>query len=56
VLARVSAPIASTPNDAVVQLRVAGEIPAMLTAGMLRAVAGERNVTLAVRSAAFDRR
>jgi DNA repair exonuclease SbcCD nuclease subunit len=45
---RVAAAIGSTPDDAVVQLRVRGMIPATLTAGVLRAMSGARNVTLAV--------
>jgi DNA repair exonuclease SbcCD nuclease subunit len=49
--ARVAAAIESTPRDAVVQLRVAGAIPASLTAATLRTMAGAaRNVTLAVRT------
>jgi exonuclease SbcD len=48
--ARVAAAIESTPSDAVVQLRIMGTVPAMLTAEALRAMAGERNVTLAVGS------
>jgi len=47
--ALVAAEIESTPADAVVQLRVAGEIPATLTAAALRSMAGARNVTLTVR-------
>jgi DNA repair protein SbcD/Mre11 len=46
VRARVAAAIASTPDDAVVQLRVAGAMPPTLTAATLRAVAGARTVTL----------
>jgi DNA repair exonuclease SbcCD nuclease subunit len=49
--ARVAAAIDSTPNDAVVQLRIRGAIPAGLTAGALRAMSGTRNVTLAVPAA-----
>jgi DNA repair protein SbcD/Mre11 len=49
--ARVAAAIASTPEDAVVQLRVAGALPATITAASLRAMAGARNVTLAVPAA-----
>jgi exonuclease SbcD len=52
--ARLAAAIESTPDDAVVQLRVAGAIPAALTAAALRAIAGARTVTLAIRTA--DRR
>jgi DNA repair exonuclease SbcCD nuclease subunit len=52
--ARLSAAIESTPDDAVVQLRVTGAMPAILTAAMLRAVAGARTVTLATGTA--DRR
>jgi exonuclease SbcD len=51
---RLAAVIESTPGDAVVQLRVTGRIPSTLTAATLRAVAGARTVTLAVRTA--DRR
>ncbi len=47
--ARVAAAVESTPSDAVVRLRVVGAIPAMLTAGTLRTIAGGRNVTLACR-------
>jgi DNA repair exonuclease SbcCD nuclease subunit len=46
--ARLAAAIASTPADAVVQLRVKGAIPATLTAATLRALAGARTVTLAI--------
>ncbi len=49
--ARVAAAIDSTPQDAVVQLRLAGAVPPIITAGMLRSLAGARNVTLAVRAA-----
>jgi hypothetical protein len=52
--ARLAAAIESTPNDAVVQLRVTGAMPAMPTAAALRAIAGARTVTLAIRTA--DRR
>jgi DNA repair exonuclease SbcCD nuclease subunit len=51
---RLAAVIESTPGDAVVQLRITGQIPSTLTAATLRAVAGARNVTLAIRMA--DRR
>jgi hypothetical protein len=54
VYARLTAAIESTPDDAVVQLRVIGAVPATLTAATLRAVAGARTVTLAIRTA--DRR
>lgn len=47
--ARLAAAIEATPEDAVVQLRVTGAIPATLTAAALRAVAGARTVTLANR-------
>ncbi len=50
VQAHLAAAIESTPDDAVVQLRVAGAMPPMLTAAMLRAVAGTRTVTLAIRA------
>jgi DNA repair exonuclease SbcCD nuclease subunit len=50
VCARLAAAVESTPPDAVVQLRVRGAIPPALTAGMLRSLAGARNVTLAVRT------
>jgi DNA repair exonuclease SbcCD nuclease subunit len=46
---RLAAAIESTPGDAVVQLRVAGQVPSTLTAAMLRAIAGARTVTLAIR-------
>jgi DNA repair protein SbcD/Mre11 len=52
--ARLAAAIDSTPDDAVVQLRVTGAIPPMLTAATLRAIGGARNVTLAF-PAGFDR-
>jgi DNA repair exonuclease SbcCD nuclease subunit len=52
--ARLAAAIESTPDDAVVQLRITGAIPAMLTAAALRAIAGARTVTLAIRT--VDRR
>lgn len=45
--ARVAAAIDSTPADAVVQLRISGLTPAMLTASALREMAGARTVTLA---------
>ena len=45
-----AAAIESTPWDAVVQLRVTGHIPATLTAATLRALAGARTVTLAIRT------
>jgi DNA repair exonuclease SbcCD nuclease subunit len=48
--ARVAAAIESTPADAVVQLRVQGQVPATLNAAALRAIAGARNVTLAFRT------
>jgi DNA repair exonuclease SbcCD nuclease subunit len=54
VRSRVAAAINSTPDDAVVQLRVTGTIPGMLTAALLRELAGTRTVTLAFRGA--DRR
>lgn len=47
---RLAAVIQSTPGDAVVQLRVTGQIPSTLTAATLRAVAGARTVTLAIQS------
>jgi DNA-binding MurR/RpiR family transcriptional regulator len=47
--ARLAAAVEATPEDAVVQLRVTGAIPATLTAAALRAVAGARTVTLANR-------
>ena len=46
---RLAAAIESTPADSVVQLRVAGQVPSTLTAATLRALAGARTVTLAVR-------
>jgi DNA repair exonuclease SbcCD nuclease subunit len=48
---QLAAAIESTPADAVVQLRVTGRIPSTLTAATLRAVAGARTVTLAIRTA-----
>jgi DNA repair protein SbcD/Mre11 len=50
VLRRLAAVIESTPGDAVVQLRVTGQIPSALTAATLRALAGARTVTLAIRT------
>ena len=50
--ARLTAAIESTPEDAVVQLQVTGTMPSVLTAEALRAIAGSRTVTLAVRGAA----
>ena len=50
---RLAAVIESTPDDAVVHLRVDGQVPSTLTAAMLRSVAGARTVTLASR---FGRR
>jgi DNA repair exonuclease SbcCD nuclease subunit len=44
--ARVAAAIESTPDDAVVQLRVTGAVTPTLTAAALRAMSGARNVTL----------
>lgn len=44
--ARVAAAIESTPDDAVVQLRVTDAVPPTLTARALRELAGARNVTL----------
>jgi hypothetical protein len=52
--ARLVAVIESTPPDAVLQLRFRGAVPAMPTAAALRAMAGVRNVTVAIRMA--DRR
>jgi DNA repair exonuclease SbcCD nuclease subunit len=49
--AQLAAAIESTPNDAVVQLRVIGAVPAELTAATVRAMAGARTVTLATRTA-----
>jgi len=46
--ARVREAIDSTPGDGVVQLRVTGRMPRMLTAEALRGMAGARNVTLRV--------
>ena len=51
VSARLTAAIESTPDDAVVQLRVAGVMPETLTAATLRAIAGTRTVRLAIRAA-----
>jgi DNA repair exonuclease SbcCD nuclease subunit len=48
---RLMTALESTPDDAVVQLRVTGQIPATLTAAALRAIAGARTVTLAFRRA-----
>ncbi len=49
--ARLVAAIESTPDDAVVQLRVEGAMPAVLTPALVRSVAGARTVTLAIRTA-----
>jgi DNA repair protein SbcD/Mre11 len=46
-----AAVIESTPGDAVVQLRIAGDLPPALTAGTQRALAGARTVMLAIRPA-----
>jgi exonuclease SbcD len=48
--ARMAAAIDSTPDDAVVYLRVSGAMPTTLTAAALRAMAGARTVTLAGRT------
>jgi len=53
---RLAAAIESTPGDAVVQLRVAGQIPSTLTAATLRALAGARTVTLAIRATERSKR
>jgi exonuclease SbcD len=53
---RVRAAIQSTPDDAILQIRVAGEVPAGLTAERLRAMAGNRHVTLAIRPVAHPHR
>jgi DNA repair exonuclease SbcCD nuclease subunit len=45
-LVRLASAIDSTPPDAVVQLRVHGGIPPIVTAAAIRALAGARNVTL----------
>lgn len=45
--ARVRAAIEKTPPDAVVQVRIRGPVPTVLTAEALRGMAGARNVTLA---------
>jgi DNA repair exonuclease SbcCD nuclease subunit len=47
--ARLATVIESTPPDAVVQVRVTGAVPATLTSERLRAIAGARTVTLAIR-------
>lgn len=44
--AQLSATLATTAPDAVVQLRVEGELPASLSAATLRRLGGDRNVTL----------
>ena len=53
--ASLAAAIDSTPDDAVVQLRVTGAMPALLTAAAVRAAAGTRTVTLAVRTPGLRR-
>jgi exonuclease SbcD len=45
--ARVAAAIDSTPDDAVVRLRVRGSIPPTIDAALLRSLAGDRTVTVA---------
>ncbi|MGE5360362.1 MAG: metallophosphoesterase family protein [Bacteroidales bacterium] len=45
-MARVAAALDSTPEDAVVRLRVTGSIPPTLTAAVLRSLAGARNVSV----------
>ncbi len=52
VRARVTETVEATPEDAVVQLRITGAVPATLTAALLRTVAGTRTVTL--RPDSFD--
>ena len=47
---RLAALIESTPGDAIVQLRVTGQVPSALTAATLRALAGARTVTLAIQT------
>jgi DNA repair exonuclease SbcCD nuclease subunit len=58
--ARLVEALESTPADAVVQLRVEGELPSaaapLLRAAALRALAGERTVTLAGLRGTFSRR
>jgi hypothetical protein len=54
VYARLTAAIESTPDDAVAQLRVNDAMTASLSAATLRAIAGARTMTLAIRTA--DRR
>jgi DNA repair exonuclease SbcCD nuclease subunit len=49
--ARLATAIASTPDDAVVQVRVTGAMPALPTAAALRAMAGARTVSLTIRGA-----
>jgi hypothetical protein len=51
-LARVAAAIDSMPANAVAQLRVTRTLAPILTAAVLRAMAGGRNVSLAFRAAA----
>src|SRR5205823_12860466 len=46
VLRRLAAVLESTSGDAVVQLRIMGQISSTLTAATLRALAGARTVTL----------
>jgi DNA repair exonuclease SbcCD nuclease subunit len=46
--ARIAAAVASTPEDAVVRLRISGTVPSTLTAAALRTLGGTRHVTLAV--------
>lgn len=53
--ARVAAAIDSTPDDAVVQLRITGAMAPELTAEALRRMSGARNVTLAVPSRSTPR-
>ena len=51
-----AAVIASTPEDAVVQLRVEGRMPSTFTAASLRPVAGARSVSIVARGAGLARR
>ena len=48
VRSRLAAVVASTPDDAVVRLRVTGAFPATLTSALVREIAGARTVSLAI--------
>lgn len=47
---RIATAVAATPRDAVVQLRIDGELRASITATWLRTVAGDRHITMGFQS------